>query len=94
MVTGQYILFLSYAAATLGVIATLLLAEKRKAGWVVSIASILMFITYGLIEGIGSFVIVEIVGIFTSMYALDRWLTPKKHRKFERTIDRKIVRRL
>lgn len=65
--------FYAYAAATLGVGATLLLAKKRKSGWILSIISTLIFVSYGIQTEIGSFVVVEMVSIGTSVYALDRW---------------------
>lgn len=75
---------LAYAAALLGISSTLLLAEKRKTGWALNIISNLIFIYYGLEEGIGSFIVVQIAGIVVSGFALDQWIQKKKRRRSSR----------
>ena len=80
----------SYIAATIGVIATLLLAKKRQIGWAFSITSTVMYMVYGAAVGITSQVIVEGISLMTSMYAWDNWLTHKQKAAFVDTVAKEL----
>lgn len=88
MISGN---FIAYGAATLGVAATLLLAKKRRSGWILSILSTSAFIVYGLSTGIGSFVVVEAVSIFSSLYAWDSWLSARQKKKLAKNYKRRAI---
>lgn len=75
------IVVLGYLAALLGISGTLLLAERRISGWVVGIISNLLFLFYGYANGIGSFMIVQIVSTMGLLFGLEQWKIKKNNAK-------------
>lgn len=69
---------LGYGAAVIGIVSSAYLADRRKIGWIFGLGSSAVFMVYGALEGIDSFVAVNIVSIYISIMGLEKWRSHKK----------------